>query len=1015
MTSTTPDNRSQWRQFLGNLFKPSTAVTDTGERRQAQVLSALSLVLALAVLLSVVATPSEVQTPFALGLQLINTSLFLAVYAFSRTRYFKVGSWLIVILLLISPFLLVTAGSENAKSLLLTFGSLTFVLSAILLSPWGLGFVIAATTLASFALPTFAPHIGYVDAVNAGGVLMTLGVLLIVANAVQRSVERTRLAELRDANQELEALRNSLETRVATRTQELTAAQARTEMLLSELNEASHIARLANYELDIPAQTLIFNDRFYELLGTSVGKEGNYRLPVAQAVQRFVHPEDAARLLADIQSAGSGLMSGEQTYRLLNANGRILTFSFRFVVETDEAGEPRFIKGAVQDVTERHEAEVALRQTENIYRRAIASADAVAYSRRYEDETFTFMGEEIYDITGYSAEEMTPTLFDSLVTDTVVHTTELPHSEAVAEVRAGTLPNWKADYLLRTCDGRLRWVADNSVEIIGPAGKPVGSVGIMLDITERKEAESNLAKHATQLETVTQLATAVATINEPQTMLQTIVDLTKEKFTLYHAHIYLLDNEEKTLILTVGAGEAGRTMTSQQHGIPLAQEQSLVARAARGRAAITANDVTQSPDFLPHPLLPDTRSELAVPLMAGAKSILGVLDVQSDMENYFSEEDVRLYTILAAQIAVALQNARATEQTNQTLQELDILTRRLTQEGWQSYFQQKHADHIGFVWAENEVIEQDAYADHQPIAYPAITKSVVVHGETIGQLTVSDLDEEADEVTAILEAVSQGLSGHIENLRLNEQTEHALAETRQRTEELVLINRVVSAVSATFDIQESMQIIVNALVESTTADQARIALLNSERNQLVIIAESFDATKTTSALGLEIPIAGNPLTEKVLATRHSHVVDDPLHDALTAPIHYLLSEQGIKQLVIIPMVVGNEVIGTLGIDILTEDVRFTSEELRLAETLVFQAATAVQNARLFEQVQSRARQERILREVSDRVYAAPDAETVLKTAAQEINRLLGLETVAYVGERPIFNESNGKSQSVNGH
>jgi GAF domain-containing protein len=115
------------------------------------------------------------------------------------------------------------------------------------------------------------------------------------------------------------------------------------------------------------------------------------------------------------------------------------------------------------------------------------------------------------------------------------------------------------------------------------------------------------------------------------------------------------------------------------------------------------------------------------------------------------------------------------------------------------------------------------------------------------------------------------------------------------------------------------------------------------------------------------------------------------------------------------MVVGNEVIGTLGIDILTEDVRFTSEELRLAETLVFQAATAVQNARLFEQVQSRARQERILREVSDRVYAAPDAETVLNTAAQEINRLLGLETVAYVGERPIFNESNGKSQSVNGH
>jgi GAF domain-containing protein len=106
------------------------------------------------------------------------------------------------------------------------------------------------------------------------------------------------------------------------------------------------------------------------------------------------------------------------------------------------------------------------------------------------------------------------------------------------------------------------------------------------------------------------------------------------------------------------------------------------------------------------------------------------------------------------------------------------------------------------------------------------------------------------------------------------------------------------------------------------------------------------------------------------------------------------------------------VIGTLGIDLLTKERRFSLEELRLAETLVFQAATAVQNVRLFDQVQARARQEQILRQVSDRVYAAPDAESVLKTAAQEISRILGVEAIAYLSEGGSYDK---RDRPNNGH
>jgi len=950
---------------------------------------------------------------------LVITILSVIAQVLMRQGYVRPAALILVTVLWIALFLFTYRFYASVQSP--SFASLitALVLTSLLFgrkgSFWGLG----AATLIGLTLTyldsqnmlpaaiTPASPFSMYTSVFAGSILI-VSLLYLYTNRLDEA-----LSQLQIVNRELQNASTQLESHIAERTRQLSEAQEHTQQLLTELDEASRLARLANYELDVLSQTLSFNDRFYELLGTSVHSVGTYQLPLVQAVHQFVHPEDAPQFLQDIEAVGTDdrETTREFLYRMLHEDGRILTFSFRFVAETDEAGQITRVRGAVQDITERTQAQEALRRTEDIYRQAIASADAVAYSRRYEDETFTFMGKRIFNLTGYPAEEMTPALFDSLLEETIVHSTPLDHASAVEQARAGVTANWKADYRLRTRDGRTRWVADNSVELIGSDNHSIGSVGIMLDITGRKESETILARRAVHLETVTQLATIIATVTEPATMLQTVVDLTKSNFTLYHAHIYLLNVAGDTLELAAGAGEAGREMTAQKHAIPFNREQSLVARAARTRQGVIANDVTQAPDFLPNPWLPNTRSELAVPVIAG-DTLLGVLDVQSDQPHSFTEEEVRIQTILAAQVAVALQNARANEQTTQTLQELDILTRRLTQEGWESYFQQSEAERIGFVLAEDEVIQIGENGQSEPLAGKSVIKPVMLRGERIGQMAAAEVEMDEEEVGAILEAVSQGLSAHLENLRLNEQTERALADTRRRTEELALINRVVSAISATFDIQESMQIIVDALVESSSADQARIALINPIGNVLTILAECFDPDKSSSAIGLEIPIAGNPLTEQVLATRQSQIVNDPQNDDLTAPIHHLMREQGIEQIIVIPMLAGNEVIGTLGIDLLTKERRFSLEELRLAETLVFQAATAVQNVRLFDQVQARARQEQILRQVSDRVYAAPDAESVLKTAAQEISRILGVEAIAYLSEGDSYDK---RDRPNNGH
>ena len=176
------------------------------------------------------------------------------------------------------------------------------------------------------------------------------------------------------------------------------------------------------------------------------------------------------------------------------------------------------------------------------------------------------------------------------------------------------------------------------------------------------EAFADVRRRAAELATVAEVSTATSTILETKRLLQEVVDLTKERFNLYHSHIYLLDEKGENLVLTAGAGEPGRIMSAEGRSIPMDREQSLVARAARERKGVTVNDVTTAPDFLPNPLLPDTRSELAVPMIVGGK-VIGVFDIQSDQVGRFTESDVNIQTTLAAQLATSVQNVRSFEQS----------------------------------------------------------------------------------------------------------------------------------------------------------------------------------------------------------------------------------------------------------------------------------------------------------------------------------------------------------------
>jgi signal transduction histidine kinase len=204
-------------------------------------------------------------------------------------------------------------------------------------------------------------------------------------------------------------------------------------------------------------------------------------------------------------------------------------------------------------------------------------------------------------------------------------------------------------------------------------------ITILFEKSELMEAltsqTQNLTLFTNQLRTAADIARRLNQIRDPEMLLEEVVELIQIRFDLYHAHIYLLDEDSNELKLRIGSGEVGRTLKARGHTIPLHAERSLVARAARSKVTVRVNDTDTVPDYRPNPFLPETHSELAIPLTIGDR-LLGVLDMQHQAVGHFSDVQKDTLNTLSGQIAVALENAefiREMQQTTDRLRELDRL------------------------------------------------------------------------------------------------------------------------------------------------------------------------------------------------------------------------------------------------------------------------------------------------------------------------------------------------------
>ena len=258
-------------------------------------------------------------------------------------------------------------------------------------------------------------------------------------------------------------------------------------------------------------------------------------------------------------------------------------------------------------------------------------------------------------------------------------------------------------------------------------------------------------------------------------LLNRTIDQVSREYDFYHAQVFLIDDVGKDAVLVYSAGDAGRRLLERKHRLAVGSN-SLVGQAAEHGTPMIVND-TSNPGDAPwrfNPLLPDTRAEMAYPLRL-AGEVIGVLDLQATRLNAFEDEDMQSYRLLSDQIAIAINNARLLQQSQERIEQIDVLNRQLTRTVWEEAA--ARASGQSYVYDLMQV-QSGEDAPAAPASSEAKDIPIAIRGEVVGNLSASG-EQFSNEDEALLRAVADRVAIAIENARLFEQTESALSETRR--------------------------------------------------------------------------------------------------------------------------------------------------------------------------------------------------------------------------------------------
>jgi GAF domain-containing protein len=345
--------------------------------------------------------------------------------------------------------------------------------------------------------------------------------------------------------------------------------------------------------------------------------------------------------------------------------------------------------------------------------------------------------------------------------------------------------------------------------------------------------EEQVVARTQRLEIVASLSERLNAILKLEELLPEVVNQVKSNFGYYHAQIYLFDDKREKLVVAAGTGVAGKEMRAGGHSIPADAPQSLVARAARAAQIVRVDNVRETPDWLPNPLLPHTYAEMAVPIILG-EEVVGVLDVQEDEIAGLDEGDAGLLRSLANQVAVAMKNAHFIQETQQALAEVEALNRRLTREVWETIGDK--VDTTGYVFSPGGTAPastawlpamtravQQKHLTQESNGQSALAIPLTLRGEVIGAIGLERAGGQSwsdDELTTI-QTVTEQVSLALDAARLARDTERAAWRDR-------VVSETTAKVWASAELEEVLRAAVAQLGDKLHASEVVIRLGTEE-------------------------------------------------------------------------------------------------------------------------------------------------------------------------------------------
>jgi signal transduction histidine kinase/ActR/RegA family two-component response regulator len=541
--------------------------------------------------------------------------------------------------------------------------------------------------------------------------------------------------------------------------------------------------------------------------------------------------------------------------------------------------------------------------------------------------------------------------------------------------------------------------------------------------------------YSNQLQLAAQVSKAAGTVLDRDVLIEEVVELIRDSFDLYYVGLFLVNGQGEAA-LQAGTGEAGRLLVERGHKLPVGGH-SMVGQAIAREKAVVEQDVAQAVVFHRNPLLPDTRSELAMPLRTRGRTI-GALTAQSNQLGAFPQQISTILQSLADQLATAIENASLFSQVQENLTEMSRLYRSGRQISEAKDAQTVHNILVAFA-AESDLFDvaHVVTVDNQAPDYIMITALWSRHGTQInperdrilrdrfptGELLANNQviiinDGQSDEVRdraarllfkrnklrgcALLPIYSEdqwlatlALHRHEANppteqeLRpfrtLCDQASVILANQRllAETNTLYRVSRVLNQAISQEDV---LFLTVDEIVRHTAVDQCRIILYDQVTGTGRIAAEFQESDLGSSII---LPMACDYVYEFLREKQEPLLLLADQADEETAEVvDLLLKSFDLRASLLIPAVSQQELIGFLTLDSHRSQRQFTPGNIKFARTVADQFTTTTESIKLFDEALRRAQELITLNQIGAHISSTLDLQEVANVVYEQAGLLL---------------------------